>query len=443
MKRISGSLWLLALIGATIFALFVPTWDHPVLVPVLIALWIITLVGIIRPPALRSVYRALAAPFHALRRVPALYWVAVLVYITFFIGWWTVHFQPTNGRYLQPFEFAYLLLVLWGLIALFQFDGSREEARAMGVNLEKNPLTGVLITLTTLWVLVIAAEAYLRIFYITTDAYTYTAMNYHWYQNFYYPSFNSLGYRDHEPNPDAPRRIAVVGDSFTVGQGINDIDDTFPQLIEQGLNDGTDVNVVAQSGWDTDVQEYHLDLYPYQPDTVILAYYLNDIDYIIVDTDRDPNRNFTFPDPGFGSWFVLNFFVPNFIYYNLIQITSPQRNTSFMDDLVSVYDDAAIWDRQVMQLDSLVAWTQRNNVRLIVLLFPNPIAIEASAPVLLKVGDYFRQQDIEVIDLSEPLREFPPTSLIVNNFDTHPSILAHEVAAREILRLLSAQQAGN
>ena len=82
-----------------------------------------------------------------------------------------------------------------------------------------------------------AAETYLRIFYITTDGYGFTAMNYWWYKDYGWAHLNSLGYRDYEPTPDDPAhpltRIGVIGDSFVMGHGINNIDDTFPQLLER------------------------------------------------------------------------------------------------------------------------------------------------------------------------------------------------------------------
>ncbi|MFN8528625.1 MAG: hypothetical protein U0670_08455 [Anaerolineae bacterium] len=441
MGKISGVLWAAAVIGASIFAYNAqPVWgDHPLLVPALIAMWLITLATLAPIEGAAALRKAIAAPVHALRRTPIAYWLVILVYMTGTIGVWLVQFQPTNGRALQPFEFAYLLMTFWGWLYLIQYDGSREEAIASGRKLAKNPLTGVMITLTTVLLLFGMAEAYLRVFYITTDAYTFTAMNYWWYQNFYYPSFNSLGFRDHEPMPDAPHRIAVVGDSFVVGQGINNLDDTFSQLIERGLNDGTDVNVVAQTGWDTDVEEYNLNLYPYRPDTVILSYYLNDIDYLLTAPDQSPDRNFQFPEQGFTSWFVLNFFVPNYVYYNLLQFTSSQRNSGFIDDLVSAHLNPDIWDRQAQQLDSFVAWTERNHARLIALVWPNPAGIDLSQPAVDVVVNYFTEKGIDVVNMSEPLRGHPVTSLIVNNFDTHPGVLSHRLAADALLAVLRGE----
>ena len=68
----------------------------------------------------------------------------------------------------------------------------------------KASLTGVMVTLTTMVIITIGAETYLRIFYMTTDGYGFTAMDYWWYKNYGWAHLNSLGYRDYEPTPDDP-----------------------------------------------------------------------------------------------------------------------------------------------------------------------------------------------------------------------------------------------
>ena len=62
--------------------------------------------------------------------------------------------------------------------------------------------------------------------------------------------------------------------------------------------------------------------YPLQPNIVILSYYLNDIDYLLADTDRNPDNNFTFPQNPAAAGSSATFFLPNYIYYDLLQFTS-------------------------------------------------------------------------------------------------------------------------
>ncbi|MBE2269222.1 MAG: SGNH/GDSL hydrolase family protein [Anaerolinea sp.] len=384
--------------------------------------------------------RIVSPLIRALRRRPVIYWWVILLYFTVGLGAWMAGFQPTNGRWLTPLELILLALWIVGLLVLLTFDFDTEQARRIAARLGKSKWTGVLITLTTIAILFFAAETYMRIFYVTTDGYGFTAMNYHWYQNFYWGHYNSVGYRDYEPQTgEGITHVAVLGDSFAMGHGINDIDATFPQLLEHELGQGYDVNVIAQSGWDTDIELYQLQQYPIKPDIVILSYYLNDIDYLLQAPELNPDSRFDFPDNPALSWFILNYFVPNYIYYNLLQFTSVDRNSNFLLDLVNAHTNESYWSEQAQRLYEIKVWADQNNVRLIMLLWPHITAVDASAPAVRQVGNFMRQQGVTVVDMSEPIKANPSAGLIVNRFDTHPGVVAQRLAADALYAAIQAE----
>ena len=433
MNRFFGGMWILLLLGMTFAATQAqPTPEESWLLPLVTIVWVFTGAALLPSPTRRFV----GAPIRWLRAHPILYWLILLLYICNALALWIVPYQPTNGRQLAPSEFVLLAAALWGLIYLIAFDAHEPALRAMGSKLGKSKLTGVMVTLTTLLLIFCAGEAYLRIFYITTDGYGFTAMNYWWYRNYGWSNPNSLGYRDYEPTPDGAAhpltRVAVVGDSFVMGHGINNLDDTFPQKLEKKLGDGYDVNVIAESGWDTDVELYNIQQYPLKPNIVVLSYYLNDMDYLLRDTDRNPDNNFIFPKNPTAAWFIQTFFLPNYIYYDVVQFTSSARSTSFSNDLISVHMDNALWEKQAQHLFEITSWAQRSNVRLIALIWPELAAIDASRPATQRVGDFFRAQDVQVVDMSDILQSKTTSELIVNRFDTHPSIEAGELAAEQL-----------
>lgn len=402
--------------------------------------WIVFVVGFNALLTLAGLLPAttglVARPVVALRARPLRYWLLLLVYIAVALGAWAVDFQPTNGRPLRAIEYAHLLASAGLLLYLTNYSVTREQLQMMGDKIGSSPLTGAMITLTTVVIILIGAEAYLRIFYITTDGYGFTAMNYHWYQNFGYAHDNSLGYRDYEPQPDAETRIAVVGDSFAMGHGINNIDDTFPQIIERELGDSYDVNVIAESGWDSNVQVYRLDDYPYEPDIVILSYYLNDIDHLLGEPSLNPNGAFRFPTNPVSNWIVLNFFVPNYIYYNIVQFTSPQRQINFTERLVGSYLDDDLWAMQAWHLNEIYEWTEAHDAQLIALIWPQMAAVEESIPATVRVRDFFLERDVLVVDMTEDLLTRNPREMIVNRFDAHPGIPAQRIAAEQLLTVL-------
>ena len=444
MKRWIGGLWILLLVGAT----FATTQAHPTpdegwLLPLIVAMWIVTTLALIPLP----VRRVLTMPLRWLRSHPILYWLVILVYILGALMLWIVPYQPTNGRPLSPVELAYLAAVLWLFLLLIAYDLDEPQLRAMGGRLGASKLTGIMVTITTIAIIFMAGEAYLRVFYITTDGYGFTAMNYWWYKNYGWAQNNSLGYRDYEPTPDDPAhpltRIAVVGNSFVMGHGIDNLNDTFPQQLEHMLGTSYDVNVIAQSGWDTNVELYNLDQYPLRPNVVVLSYYLNDMDYLLRGTDRNPDNNFGFPQNDAAAWFIRNFFVPNYIYYDVMQFTSAARASNFTNDLISVHMDDTLWNQQVPRLYEIVNWAHTHNARLIALVWPQLAEIDKSTPATKRVSDFFRSQNVQVIDMTDVLRGKSVSELTVNRFDSHPSVEADRLAAEQLYQAILNKDQGS
>ena len=95
-------------------------------------------------------------------------------------------------------------------------------------------------------------------------------------------TINSKGLRDQESSYDKPShvtRILVLGDSYAWGYGVSN-DEIFTEVMEREyLADGQNIEVInaGVSGWGTD-QEYLFWIdegYKYDPDVVVLAFFLN------------------------------------------------------------------------------------------------------------------------------------------------------------------------
>jgi GDSL-like Lipase/Acylhydrolase family len=436
---------LLAAIGATIASLLAlqdGTLIALSLIPLLLT-WALFALALM--PSTTPLKRTVTATMAWLHSHPAIFWLALLVFITWWIGSWLVIDQPTYGRFLRPTEYLHLLSGFALVVFALFFHKNSEQLQTIGAKLSKNPLTGVLITATFLLVVFFFGEAYLRLFYITTDAYGFTAMNYHWYQNFGLAQNNSLGFRDFEPLPDTPQsnitHIAIVGDSFAMGHGIDARENTFAQYLEQSLGQDYDVNLVAKSGWDTDIALSQLENYPIQPQIVILSYYLNDIDYLLAAPELNPDNNFTFIENETLHWFVLNFFLPNFVYYNLLQYTQGARAENFIADLTSPYFDEAIWSQQSEKLTQLIDWAEARQMQFVVLTWPHLLAIDETQPAIQRVEAIFQARGIPVVNMGAAMSALSPAERVVNRFDAHPSILAHRLAAEALYPVVQVVQA--
>ena len=95
----------------------------------------------------------------------------------------------------------------------------------------------VLVLATLVATLVVLGETYLRYVYDATDSYGLTLTNFAWFNR--HVTFNSDGFRDREYEDTAWKpgvtRVACVGDSFTMGYGVPDVADVWPQRVGAAL----------------------------------------------------------------------------------------------------------------------------------------------------------------------------------------------------------------
>ena len=102
-------------------------------------------------------------------------------------------------------------------------------------------------------------------------------------------AINRAGFRDHdydEARAPGTFRVIVLGDSTTAGNGIRKLEDTYPKLAEQILNDrGTpearfEVLNMAVGGYHTlqEVETLRVKGLRYRPDLVVLTFCVNDFD---------------------------------------------------------------------------------------------------------------------------------------------------------------------
>ncbi|MFN8372534.1 MAG: hypothetical protein U0694_06620 [Anaerolineae bacterium] len=388
----------------------------------LAVIWVLSLLAVV--PQVKFLRSILSTPLHLLRKAPALLWLLLLLYTLFVLLVWFKVYEPVWGKTPDAGGLAFLGAMVWLWWFVVAFGLESDEGRAIGAKLGKSRLTGVLITLTTLALLLVGTEGYLRVFMVKSDGFAFTIMHY-WWREIYWRPINSLGYRDYEPHDDPTQQhILVVGDSFPSGHGINNIDDTFPQVLDRTL-DGYTVNIAAQPGWDTNVEFPPLQNYPVQPNIVILSHYFNDLGYAL---SENPVR-VTFPDEPLRT-FVDSYFLPSFLYWHIFQFGIEGHAGEYVNLLLDAYNDPTVWAEHQAALAQFVTWANEHDARLIVIVWPALDAIAQSAPASTRVTEYFEAQGVTVVNMDEALQGRSTAELVVNPFDAHPNAAVHALAAQ-------------
>ena len=150
------------------------------------------------------------------------------------------------------------------------------------------------------------------------------------------------------------RRIAFVGDSFTYGWGIEQVEDRFTDRIQVSFNsrsgDRVEVMNVAKPGWDTqqELQPVADMIDAYGVDEIVLCYVPNDIEGLIpTSPDFDPT---TPPDP---TWFN-----PDASYlltqmYQRLWLPRLPTVRGYHDWLAEGVGEPTIWRRHERQLGAM------------------------------------------------------------------------------------------
>jgi hypothetical protein len=243
--------------------------------------------------------------------------------------------------------------------------------------------------------------------------------------------FNALGCRGRDyalPRPKGTMRIIALGDSFTMGVGVNE-EDTFTNQLERLLNEkaassgSSKINEVINcgvSGFGTKEERllYELTVGRYEPDIVLLMMVWNDdLSYL-----EELQRGYVDRRPGP--------FEKLFYTWGKIQEYRHQRRTFDYSKCVE----------EILQLDSQV---RKQGARLVVAIFRTDDGKEWEQ-LTNTVTKGLRDTDIPILDLGKALlNKHTYDEIIVHKVDAHPNEIAHKMAAQEMSRFLQRAWSGS
>ncbi len=340
---------------------------------------------------------------------------------------------------LGVFAFLPVMLVVLLVFAVRRFQPRRKASRMVQLLLGN---TLVLLFLGSLMLL--GGEIYYRFIYDTTDSFGLMKTTQRWVARHIH--LNASGVRDSvalyplTPPPNQ-RRITFIGDSFTVGHGVANVEDRFGNRLRRQRPEW-EVHLFAWPGDDTGAELDHLRHLiesRYKLDIVVLAYCLNDISDIVPEWETIMRRIFKKERPGF---LVRHSYFINTLHYRW----QSARDPDVKDYYQFVHEAYAgpLWEAQEGRLSEFRRMVEAANGRLMVVTFPFFHALGPEyryRTVHEKFGQFWREEKVPHLDLLEKFNHRPPAEWMVNSRDPHPNERAHVVAAEAIAEFLQAQVA--
>jgi len=397
--------------------LFVPSFRvvYALMAAVVLSAWTLPLVILIAPDSITG----LEQQFQQYRQRPIRAWgISLLYLILILLVWGVLNF--IEGTIFFLLAYGYLLSVFWLL------GSDAGEWHEIGRKLANNRLTNLMLLCTTILICFSAVELIFRMTTVVPFRFGVSAQHIGWVFRYWEP-LNSSGERAYEPRAasDEERSILVLGDSFAVGHGINDIDDVFAYRLQDLLGDSYVVNLTGQPGLSPGVE--NLQAYLIEPDILILSHYMNDIDHVIEGT---PPQLEALRQSGFGQWITKNYYFPSFVYW---QVYIYSRLASDQEDLLlGLYAEEDSWSAHQEHLQQMVDWAQERDIQLVILLWPYMHDVDSSLSANDRVASFFEEQGILVVRMRSYLQGLSLDERIVNNFDTHPSVHSHQLAAEAL-----------
>jgi len=236
-------------------------------------------------------------------------------------------------------------------------------------------------------------------------------------------------------------RVAAIGDSFTFGSGVKDVNKTYSAVLEKLLNEkypskNIEVLNFGIPGYDSidELKVIRDKAMKYNPDIIIIGYVANDLINVDPNLTSQKWSNYEIPYIGFilrnklySYYFIesrVNRFLENIgVKENWVYLL----NESYSSELNREYN-LDIY-KQIGNI------TKENNISVLVVSFPLITNFE-NYPLNI-IDDFAEnisiQNNFSYLKILPYYSEYEPNELVVNKYDSHPNELGHEIVAKALL----------
>lgn len=248
----------------------------------------------------------------------------------------------------------------------------------------------------------------------------------------YWKPINANGFRDiifqHNFNN---KTIFFIGDSFTEGHGIENIEDRYSDIIRNALPNYNVYNL-GINGIGTKKETTILTLAEIKPNIAFWQYFFNDIDELL----QKYGYNFSFTPYNDINTFIQKIVKGSF-FFNYIYWSSPHKDAqSYLDGLENGCKNKDLMKEHLQDCDAMINYCADNNIKLVFIGFPlfvvddNNIFNKHNKFML----DYFASKSIATVDVNAITKNLTTKQKVVNNFDMHASKLVNKKVAEYILK---------
>ena len=341
-----------------------------------------------------------------------------------------------HARYFLLDFYPYLILISLSLIALIFASYKIYKSKTSQTN--KKLIFSLAFTLFAAILIFSFFEAYFRYGYDQSDGLGFLRVNERWHQR--HVVYNSYFFRDRDFNPNKKEgviRIGVLGDSITFGGGIKNVENRFSNILEKKLKEaGFNVEVynLGKPGYDTEGEiKIYNNVKNLNFDIIVWEYFLNDIQPIN-DSTGTAIISKESKQAKLAKFLSAHSFFLDFLYWRI----SSRYQKTFVEIKradIDRYKDQERLSEHKQEIAQFIKDLKDDNKKILVIIFPLMYFIGPNYPaadIHTLMGNYFRDQEVETIDLLNDLGDKDAKSLIAGEFDPHPNEYVHNLAAERV-----------
>ncbi len=240
---------------------------------------------------------------------------------------------------------------------------------------------------------------------------------------------------DYENKLQGKTRVTFIGDSFTAGHGVADVEKRFVNRIRK-MRPDWEIHTFAVNGWDTYGYMDYMQKAAragYEYDHVVLVYNLNDISDVM-EQWKDILHRIYFIEPPF--LFKHSYFL-NLIYYHYFSARTPEIANYY--GFINEGYSGPSWEKHKFRLSLLKPYFDSEQIDFMVVTFPFLHNIGPNyeyRKIHEQMDAFWKDANVPNLDLLPVLERYEPKDLIVSANDPHPNEMAHEIAAKAILSFI-------
>jgi hypothetical protein len=174
----------------------------------------------------------------------------------------------------------------------------------------------------------------------------------------------------------------------------------------------------------------------YNPDIIIIGYVLNDYKNI----DKNINtENKIITLPFFGFWLKNASYLYYFLETKLNKIMNKLKKEDNYEKIISeVYKSNENRNHNQKTFNEISKISSENDIPVILVIFPmisnlKDYKFNGEHEIIKELGE---KNGFYTLDLLDAYKQYEESQLVVNQYDAHPNELAHNITAKEILKLL-------